>query len=207
MDVIDQKAIELVHELFDLALRPTVGRWLAYVEGHHFTQLREGDTTDMRLCQLLKAPFVGTSGIINLSFTRSGVTVPTCLWIHHGVGSGQTGYYPLARLEKVSAAWEGIDVFAMGHTTKMAVEFANKPRPRWGQGRQKEPDLTHRKVILIGSGGYSKTYQENVMQGQVPRGGYAEQRMLSPSILGSPILHLRPVHQAHRDWVDMTVEA
>src|SRR3990167_72146 len=48
-DVIDEKSMELTQEIFDLALRPTVGRWLGLVEGHHFSQLKTGDTTDMRL--------------------------------------------------------------------------------------------------------------------------------------------------------------
>ena len=85
------------------------------------------------------------------------------------------------RLEKVAAVWEGVDCFAMGHTTKKAAEFQDKPFPRWGSKRH---DISHRKVILLGTGGYSKYYVEGAMQGRIPRGGYAEQRMLAPAIIG-----------------------
>ena len=100
----------------------------------------------------------------------------------------------------------------MGHTTKQAVEFQNKVFPRWqGTG---SPTLSHRKVILLGTGGYSKTYVEGAMQGQIPRGGYAEQKMLNAAILGSPVLHAIPRrihdHSAPKDrhhfQLDLTAE-
>ena len=212
MDVIDDKALELTHEIFDLALKPTKGKWLGLVEGHHLHELKDGSTTDMRLCEMLDADFLGTSGLIRVvpmlpsrqGKQKPGVTpggTPIVLWVHHGVGNGQTGYYPLMRLAKVAAAWEGVDVFAMGHTTKKALEFPNKIYPRWSP-----PDLSHRKIILIGAGGYSKTYVVGAMQGRIPRGGYAEQRMLSASIIGSPVLHIRPRIRNGYLSVDLTAE-
>src|SRR6266705_2383914 len=52
---IEDKAIALVHEIYALALKPTTGKWLGLVEGHHLFNLRTGKTTDMELCELLKA--------------------------------------------------------------------------------------------------------------------------------------------------------
>ena len=105
-DVIDEKSMELTQELFDVALRPTVGRWLGLVEGHHFAQLKTGDTTDMRLCEMLKAPFLGTSGVIRINFKRTGTSaMAVTLWVHHGHGNGQTNYYPLARLSALPPGW------------------------------------------------------------------------------------------------------
>jgi len=190
-DVIDQKAMSLVHEVYDF-LKPTKGKWLGLVEGHHFHELKDGTTTDMRLCEMLKAEFFGTTGLLNIQFAResSAQRIAVSIWFSHGTGNGQTGYYPLGRLEKKSAEWEQVDVFAMGHTTKSAHEFQNKVYPRWSPGM----DLAHRKVILIGTGGYSKTYVVGAQQGRIPRGGYAEQRMLNAAIIGSPVLHVRPVN-------------
>ena len=206
-DIIDDKAMELTHEIYDLALKPTKGKWLGLVEGHHYHELKDGTTTDMRLCEMLEAPFSGTTGLIKIAFMWKGNTaggVPVTIWFHHGTGSGQTGYYPLTRLEKKAAEWEQIDVFAMGHTTKLVTEFQNKVYPRWSPSL----DLAHRKVILIGTGGYSKAYVLGAMQGRIPRGGYAEQRMLNAAIIGSPVLHLRPwrKHGGHT-VLDMTAEA
>lgn len=206
MDVVDEKALELTLEIYELALKPTKGRWLGLVEGHHFHEMKDGTTTDMRLCALLDAPFLGTSGLIKVGFNLGRDSLkrglPVTLWVHHGVGSGQTGYFPLARLEKIAAVWEQVDVFAMGHTTKMCHEFMNKPYPRWSPAM----DLAHRKVILMGTGGYSKTYVEGAMQGRIPRGGYAEQRMLSASIIGSPVLHIHPRVREGYVSLDLTAE-
>lgn len=187
-DVIDQKALSLTREVYAF-LKPTKGKWLGLVEGHHFHELKDGTTTDMRLCEMLDAEFFGTTGLLHIQFQRetSDQRIGVVIWFAHGIGSGQTGYYPLSRLEKKSAEWEQVDVFAMGHTTKMAHEFQNKVYPRWAPS-----DLAHRKVILIGTGGYSKTYVLGATQGRVPRGGYAEQRMLNAAIIGSPVLHVRP---------------
>ena len=208
-DIIDDKALELTEEIFELALKPTKGKWLGLVEGHHLHELKDGTTTDMRLCEMLNAQFLGTSGLLKIGFclanrmhgNRKG-SIPVVLWIHHGVGGGQTGYFPLTRLEKVAAQWEQVDVFAMGHTTKSAQEYQNKPFPRWSPAM----DISHRKVILIGAGGYSKHYVTGAMQGRIPRGGYAEQRMLSASFIGSPVLHIRPRIYEGYVSVDLTAE-
>ena len=114
-----------------------------------------------------------------------------------------TGYYPLTRLEKKSAEWEQVDVFAMGHTTKMVAEFQNKVYPRW-----RTRDLAHRKVILIGTGGYSKTYVEGALVGdKIPRGGYAERGMMNAAIIGSPVVHFRPFRTHSEIGLRITAEA
>ena len=205
-DVIDEKAMELVYELYELALKSTKGRWLGMVEGHHFSQLKTGDTTDMRLCTMLKAPFLGTCGLLHLVFTRGArAKTGVNLWVHHGHGNGQTSYYPLARLERFAADQEGVDVFAIGHTTKLGVIRKNRMGYVWKAGSRGK--AYHRTVYLIGTGGYSRAYVEGSKQGQVPRGGYAEQQMLSPAVIGSPTLIIRPVRDQDEQYPVLKVEA
>jgi hypothetical protein len=194
-DVIDEKSMELTQELFDLALRPTMGRWLGLVEGHHFAQLKDGTTTDQRLCEMLKAPFLGTCGVLRINFTRGTGKMGVTLWVHHGHGNGQTNYYPLARLGNVSAGQEGVDAFAIGHTTKLGHMLTNRMGYRWKRITGK---AYHRTIHLIGTGGYSRAYVEGAKQGRVPRGGYAEQQMLGPAVIGSPTLIIRPVRDFSR---------
>ena len=189
-DVIDEKSMELTQEIFDLALRPTVGRWLGLVEGHHFASLKDGSTTDMRLCEMLKAPFLGTCGVLRINFERSNNKLGVTLWVHHGHGNGQTGYYPLARLASFSASQEGVDAFAIGHTTKLGHLLTNRMGYHW---QRRAGKAYHRTIHLIGTGGYSRAYVEGARQGRVPRGGYAEQQMLGPAVIGSPTLIIRPV--------------
>src|SRR5438034_3912232 len=47
--VIDQRAQALVDELYEKALKPSRGRWLGLLEGHHYHQFAAGMTTDMLL--------------------------------------------------------------------------------------------------------------------------------------------------------------
>lgn len=199
-DVIDEKSLELTHEVFDLALKPTVGRWLGCVEGHHFAQLKDGSTTDMRLCELLNAPFLGTCGVLRVNFTRPGSTAQmgVTLWVHHGHGNGQTGYYPLARLSGFSASQEGVDAFAIGHTTKLGHLLTNRMGYTWQRKGKGSGKAYHRTIHLIGTGGYSRAYVQGAKQGRVPRGGYAEQQMLGPAVIGSPTLIIRPVRDCSR---------
>jgi hypothetical protein len=189
-DVIDDKAIDLTLELYQEYLKPTKGRWLGMLHGHHFAQLKSGETTDQRLCQLLDTRFLGTAAFIRLQFQtsdtdRSNVTI----WAHHGCGGGMKSAAPLNKLENIAPYWDA-DLFLIGHMTKMATSPVNRVSPRWnGKGG---PDLVHRKIMLVGCGGFSKGYVEGSKQGRVPMGGYVEQKMLNPAALGAPIIRIKP---------------
>jgi len=206
IDILDGISYHLNDELIELALRPTIDKWVGLVEGHHFKNLQTGSTSDMELCKILKARFLGTSAIIKFDFVQSdrGSALPFQMWVHHGVGNGQTGYYPLSRLEKVAADWEHIHVFAMGHTCKQGVSLKNRVTPTWPQGKLK---LTHRKVELVGTGGYSKSYVEGSKQGNIPRGHYSEKGMMGPVVLGSPIIHVAPKEIHGYRHLEYSVEA
>lgn len=193
-DVIDDKALDLVQELFDLYLRPTKGRWLGLVHGHHYANLKTGETTDQRLCQLLDARFLGSSAFIRLQFSRptpanSGMRGNVTLFVHHGAGGGMKAAAPLNKLENLAPYWDA-DIFMIGHLTKMATAPVNRVSARWsGRGA---PELVHRKIMLVGCGGFSKGYVQGAKQGRVPMGGYVEQRMLNPAALGAPLIYVRP---------------
>lgn len=189
-DVVDEKAMDLTQELFDQFLRPTKGKWIGLLEGHHFTQLKSGDTTDQRLASMLNARFLGTSAYINLLFKVNTSKLPVTLWVHHGCGGGITDGAPLTRLDRIAARFEGADIFAMGHTTKMPATRIAKPYPNWTAPGG--PKLVHRDALLVNTGGFMKSYVERSMSGRTPRGGYAEQAMYPPSSVGAPLIEIRP---------------
>jgi hypothetical protein len=193
-DVVDDKALELTWELFEKFLKPTTGRWLGMLHGHHYTLLRSGETTDQRLCQMLETRFLGTSAYIRLQFStpnsndRSNIT----LWAHHGCGGGQKAGAPLGKIEDMAASFPGADIYIMGHTTKSPVAPIERIYPRWhGQGA---PDLVHKRVYLVNSGGFARSYQHGAKQGNVPMGLYPEQGMMRPASLGAPIVRITPAH-------------
>lgn len=196
-NVLDKAALGLTSDLYHRAFKGTEGRWLGLVHGHHYFKLQTGMLTDQKLCEWLDAPFLGTNAVVRLRFifgAKSKAARETMmnvvLWVHHGCGGGARIGAPINKLELTSLNWGGIDVFVMGHTTKAPVAPMNRLYPRWhGRGT---PDLVHKKIMLVNSGGYSKTYVEGSKQGNVPMGGYGEHAMYGASVIGSPIIKIVP---------------
>ena len=188
----DDTAIRLVDELYKDYLQPTTGRWLGMLEGHHWAKLESGGTSDQYLCGLTKTRFLGTCAYVGLTFVdrdnpnkRYG---RVNIWTHHGTGSGPSAAAPVAKIENsVYAEWEA-DIYIIGHMTKIAAAPKNRVYPIW----EGTAHLSHRKKLLVGSGGFSKAYEENSKQGTVPRGGYVEQGMMKPAVLGCPIIRITP---------------
>src|SRR4030095_12353890 len=79
--VLEEKAMELMTQVYEEFLKPTTGRWLGLVEGHHFYE-GPGWTTDEKLAELLKTTFLGTSAYVNIP------TADLVLYVHHRGGCG-----------------------------------------------------------------------------------------------------------------------
>jgi hypothetical protein len=183
--VIVDKAQDLTQEVYDLLLKPTKGRWLGLLEGHHFFEA-DGSTSDMWLADMLDAGHLGTSAYIRLE--PSGVV----LWAHHGQGNSVLPSGPLNKLYHVAHGMAGADVYLIGHTTKMSVARLSRPTPDWKKAR---PDLTHSDIFLVNTGGFSKSSIVGHTQGRIRRGDYAEQKMLTPSPLSAPFIHVNGAAQ------------
>lgn len=180
-EVMEDAALNLADELYEQVLQPTTGKWIGLLQGHHWFPLMSGGTTDTHLCKLLKTRFLGTTAYVRIQFqitaTQNNNVV---LWASHGCGNGTKSSYPVTKLEAVSNYWDA-DIFLMGHASKMALAPLNRVSPRFdGVGA---PDLVHKKIYLVGTGGFSKAYVEGKTIG-----GYVEQAMLTPAALGAPII-------------------
>jgi hypothetical protein len=175
-EVIAAQAKALVAELYEDFLQPTTGRWLGLLEGHHFFEVR-GETSDGWLADLLKAPLLGTSAFLKLD--PAGVV----LWAHHGVGNSVLPSGPLNKLYHTSHGWVGADVYLIGHTTKLSAARLSRPMPRW-----ERRDLTHGDILLVNTGGFAKSSVVGHRYGGLPRGDYAEQKMLTPAPLTAPFV-------------------
>lgn len=186
----DSTATRLVEELYADFLEETTGRWLGLVEGHHLYEFPEGDTSDMRLCRMLEAPFLGTSAIIGLAFEGFGIVN---IWLHHGAGSCSTAAGQLAKLEKLAGCFEA-DVYIMAHYTQKPQGDLNRIYPIWTG----TPHVSHRTKKLVGAGGFGRGYQVGARQGNIPRGNYVEQAAMRPVTLGAPIIRIIPRHTEKR---------
>lgn len=210
MSVIENAALDLTHEIYELALKDTKNHWLGMLAGHHFFKLRSGDTTDMRLCQMLNAPFLGDSAYIRLKIDlasrqkheKKGGGCPIVIWATHGTGSGTKAAAPLNKLENISPYFDA-DIFLMGHQSKIGAAPLNRVSPRW---HTDPPDLIHRKIYIVATGSFMKGYEEFSKQGQVPSGSYVEKKMMNPVALGAPIIRIRPQGIAHNWNPQISVE-
>lgn len=197
LKTVDDKARSLTEDLYLRALKPSKGRWLGLLEGHHYHQHRDGTTTDQELAKMLDAPFLGTSAYVRLmlkmSKTRTGSVV---IWCHHGVGSGSTLGAPLNKLERVMASWEA-DIYLIGHHHKKIAGPIDRIEPVWS-GHRGKPALVHRTKIIACTGSFLKGYTAGATEGKVPRGGYVEKGMMNPVALGGILLKIQP------RWADPT---
>lgn len=189
--VIDQKAEELVRELYEV-LRPSKGKWLGLLEGHHYHQFGTGVTTDMMLADLLKTRHLGSAAYVRLMFKRLGQAGAhaVLIWCHHGVGTGQTPAAILNKLRGIATQFAG-DIYLMGHLPRKTSDVIDRLEPVWGQTGH-EPYLIHRTKVLASTGGYMKTWEPGSRQGLVPRGGYGEKAMYTPAALGGVLVKVTP---------------
>jgi len=189
---VDDKARSLVEDLWLKALKPSKGRWLGLLEGHHYHQYRDGTTSDQELAGMLDAPFLGTAAFVRLVLQMSKTReAPVTIWCHHGVGGGITTGAPLNRLERLLVSWEA-DIYLMGHHHKKVAGPIDRIEPVWGGGHSKTATLIHRTKIIACTGSFLKGYAANERDGLVPRGGYVEQKMLNPVALGGILVKIRP---------------
>ena len=198
-EVIEDAAVQLMEKLYEKALKGSEGRWLGLLEGHHYTQLQDGTTTDQLLCRKLQTKFLGTCAYIRLVFTSTTARGNVTIWCHHGVGSGRIGA-PLNKLELLPTYWDA-DIYLMGHQSKIVAAPLDRVEPVWS-GTQ-EPHLIHRTILIAGTGGFSKAYLLNSTQGSIPRGGYVEKAMLSPVALGGVMITIAPRWKqinGHKVW-------
>lgn len=212
LDVIDKEARDLTHELFETFLRPTKGRWAGCLEGHHFSDLRDGKTTDQLFADLLGTRFLGTAAIVRFAFhlprSRDSKPAATCtMWCHHGRGGSGKAGTPLTKLENMAPYWGGIDIIAMGHTTKQSVAPISRIYPDWR--RKATLKLEHKEIRLVNTGGFARSYVVGSKQGGVPRGLYPEAGMMAPAALGAPIIRVFPhkVKEGKRERLAIHVTA
>lgn len=193
VDALDAKAEELEEEVLDV-LKPTRGRWLGLLEGHHFHIHQDGTTTDQRLARALDAPFLGTSAYVNLTFEppsegRTHHWKPKVnIWAHHGRGGGKMLSGPINQLEHVIKGWDA-DLYLVGHHHRSAAARHSRVYPVFGP---KVGVLDHRDSYLVACGSYLKGFVEGHKKNGRAGGLYPEAAMMNPLSLGGVKIWMRP---------------
>lgn len=181
MQMMSEKARDRTEELFEKFLKPTAGRWIGMVHGHHWYPLESGQTTDEMLADMLKTKFLGTSAFIRLS--NADIT----LYLHHGNGGGKLPGASMNRTYHIAAGLQGADIYMLGHDTKLSTARLSRPFPVWGK-KNSEHRLEHRDVWLLSTGSFCKSNIVGNRKSGRPEGDYAEQAGYTPSPLSAPII-------------------
>ena len=178
--VIAKATRDLVDDVYERILKPTAGRWLGMVQGHHHFPLDDGVDSDEYLAQLLDSPWLAEFGLIKMRFA-DGYDIT--IGVFHG--SGGSSVFPHGGLNKPFrfAPHVRLDLLLMGHTTKKAASEFSIMRfeaPEGGPDR-----LEHDECKLVNTGGWTKGYLDG-------KETYVSKAMLSPVVLGQPMIHIRP---------------
>ena len=185
-DALEANAQDRVDELMGI-FKGTEGRWLGLLSGHHYYQFSGGETTDMRLARLLKAPFLGDCAFVRLVFTYAHETRPITIWCHHGYGSGQTLAAPLNKVEKIMNTFEA-DVYLIGHYHRTVAA----PSPRLYMTNRRPHRVKEKVRFAACTGGFLKGYEAgSKVMGKVG-GSYVEKRMLPPLARGGIAVRFFP---------------
>ena len=193
VDAIDAKAEELEEEIQKI-LKPTVGRWLGLLEGHHYHIHQDGTTSDQRFASFLKAPFLGTCAYINLTFkpnNKSHGRPKVLIWAHHGRSGGKLLSSPLNQLEHVVRGFDA-DIYLIGHHHKAV---AGKLARMYAQFNTTVGYLKNKEMIIACTGSFLKGFVEGVKRDGRPGGLYPEAAMMNPLALGVVKLRIRPTYK------------
>ena len=189
-DALEEAADSAVQRFLKL-VKGTEGRWLGLLEGHHYFEFQDGTTSDTRIAQALKAPFLGSCAFLRLKFAgrsksqgRTGCTI----WCHHGQGGGSKVSAPLNKLENLMHAFDA-DVYLIGHQHKLVAA----PIDQLYMTQKKPYTIKHRTKIIACTGSFLRGYTAGSKRGLRAQGGYVEKKMLTPVALGGVMLHIRPV--------------
>jgi hypothetical protein len=198
-DMVAQGAEEALRQ-FKHLVKGTEGRWLGLLEGHHYFEFEEdGTTTDTRLADYLRAPFLGTSAYVILRFqdqtSKSKRRVRFVIEAQHGSGGGIKTAAPINKLENLASGHEGVDLFLMGHQHKRSVAELSRMYP----DRGKPPHITHRAVKLIATGSFLRGYLEGSKYQGRAQGDYVEKGMMNPVALGGVPIVIKPHYGKDKD--------
>jgi len=167
--------------------------WLGMIEGDHRLDLSDGEPIDHYLSQAVGTPFLGTSAFIRVKI--GDCPIPLTIWAYHGKLSSSTNPTGLTLEFARKQAGFDADIYLMGHahqlySVRRDVLLPVKHKGRWHIG--------HRDVVYAATGSFLNGWAHEAQSAAgFPRGGYVEQRGLTPTPTGAPLITITPVK---REW-------
>src|SRR3972149_892366 len=205
-EMIDEAVLGLTNTLFEKALKPSVGKWLGLLEGHHYAEFADGSSTDHYLTQLLQSSFLGTTGFIHLYL--ADCPVPLRIWCTHGSGSSVTTAGKMPHMERAGFDFEA-DIYLEGHIhrkfgipldTLKAVDFPpghEATKPIRAEGTE-DIHIAHTTKLLAFTGSFLRGwFQGSESPAGYSRGSYAEQKVMRTIPTGGLLITAEMIKE---DW-------
>ena len=178
------------------------GAWLGLLQGHHYMDMADGTTSDMKIAEALRAPFLGDAAIVRIIFDKhkdvDGLPLKADIWCHHGRGGGVGAAAPISLLEKTARGFDA-DIYLMGHQHKKVATPIDEMF--WSRDGR----MLHRTKLLACTGSFLKGYLANSMSEGRAGGTYVEKGMMTPVSLGGIVIELGVVKEEYGDRLDINV--
>jgi hypothetical protein len=200
-EALEAKATEDINTFLNIA-GFTGSSWLGLLQGHHYMEMADGNTSDMHIASALGAPFLGDSALVRIIFDKhkdvDGLPVKADIWCHHGRGGGSTVAAPINYIEKLARGFSA-DIYLMGHQhKKIAAPVDELYYSRGGR-------LLHHTKLFACTGSFLKGYLANSTSEGRPGGTYVEKGMMTPVSLGGIVIDLGIVKEEYGDRLDVNV--
>ena len=164
--------------------------------------MADGSTSDIKIAEALRAPFLGDAAIVRLIFDKhkdvDGLPLKADIWCHHGRGGGVGAAAPISLLEKTARGFDA-DIYLMGHQHKKVATPIDEMF--WSRDGR----MLHRTKLLACTGSFLKGYLANSMSEGRAGGTYVEKGMMTPVSLGGIVIELGVVKEEYGDRLDINV--
>lgn len=201
--MMDDAAMENL-EVMKKVLKPTVGKWIGMVSGHHYWEFEDGMNTDFMLARYLETPYLGRCALIHLRFNQNKWTSTAKIWLHHGQGGGQTASAPINKVMRNAVPFWMAHLYLIGHYHSKSTQPIPWIDSVCDQDGKVRMIGTTRYIVSCGGflGGYAAEGR-NAAGVAIPN--YIEEAMLSPNTLGAPVIFIRPVRKSGIPTIDLNV--
>ena len=200
-EALQVKATEDINTFLSMT-KYTQGAWLGLLQGHHYMDMADGSTSDMKIAEALRAPFLGDAAIVRIIFDKhkdvDGLPLKADIWCHHGRGGGVGAAAPISLLEKTARGFDA-DIYLMGHQHKKVATPIDEMF--WSRDGR----MLHRTKLLACTGSFLKGYLANSMSEGRAGGTYVEKGMMTPVSLGGIVIELGVVKEEYGDRLDINV--
>ncbi len=186
---IDRLANQLEAELME-TLRPTRGRWIGLLQGHHFFEHLDGSSSDTRFAEALDTKYLGDSVLGRIRFRdEHGGTTAIKIFAHHGSGgSSKYSATALNKLEDQKRSHPGVRLFMQAHVPQLAASQSTA----LDITDHDEPIIVHEDSHYVVCGGFARAFQQGHTFAGRAQGGYAEKAMMHPAVIGGAVIRLKP---------------